>query len=166
MKTFILTLLFIYSPLMANTDLQNQRSQSINTVFNTLSKDTMHLVDEFYDPNVDFQDPVGKIKGSAAIKKYYENMYKNVQSIRFDFHKEVVTGDAHVVMWTMHVTAKNLNGGKSVAVEGNSHIVFGPNNKVIYHRDYFDMGEFLYEHIPVLGYAIKKIKALFEHKNL
>ena len=150
---------------MANTDLQERRSQSIQSIFNGLNKDTMHLVDEFYDPNVEFQDPVGKIRGAAGIRKYYENMYKNVSSIHFDFTKEVISGDTHVIFWTMHLTAKGLNGGEPIAVDGNSHIIFGGNeNKVVFHRDYFDMGEFIYERIPVLGYIIKKVKTQFEHK--
>ncbi|HGP4674712.1 TPA: nuclear transport factor 2 family protein, partial [Vibrio cholerae O1] len=30
--------------------------------------------------------------------------------------------------------------------------------KVTYHRDYFDMGEMLYEQLPVLGQVIRAIK--------
>jgi hypothetical protein len=29
---------------------------------------------------------------------------------------------------------------------------------VYYHRDYYDAGSMLYEHIPLMGYAIRKIK--------
>lgn len=164
MTSLLLTILLLSSPLMANTELQQQRSKMIYSIFNQLDKNKMHLVDEFYDTNVDFQDPVGKIKGSQAIRRYYENMYQNVTDIRFDFQKEIIQGDTHVVIWTMHLTAKNLNGGNPVAVDGNSHIVFNANNKVIFHRDYFDMGEFIYEHIPVVGFIVKKIKSIFEHK--
>ncbi len=165
MKTIFFSLLLLYTPLMANTDLQQQRSQRIESIFNGLNKDTMHLVGEFYDANVEFQDPVGKIKGAEGIRKYYENMYKNVSAINFVFTKEVIDQDTHVVFWTMHLIAKGLNSGKPVSVDGNSHITFGGNDgKAIYHRDYFDMGEFIYEHIPVLGFVVKKVKSQLEHK--
>ena len=55
---------------------------------------------------------------------------------------------------------KSLNAGKPIAVDGVSVIkVGGMQGKVIYHRDYFDMGAFIYEHIPLLGNVIKGIKA-------
>ena len=58
----------------------------------------------------------------------------------------------------MILSAPGLNNGEEVTLEGNSYIKFNENNLVIYHRDYFDMGEFIYEHIPVLGWTLKKIK--------
>jgi len=44
-----------------------------------------------------------------------------------------------------------------------SHLKFA-DGKVISHRDYFDLGEMLYEHIPLLGGVIKSIVG--EIKNL
>ena len=149
---------------MANTDLQKERSERIYKVFNELNANTMDILDNFYDENLVFIDPVGKLKGLEAMKAYYANMYQNVQEIRFDFTNEVVNGDTHVVIWVMYLKAEGLKGGDEVVLEGNSHIVFSEaSNKVIFHRDYFDMGAFIYEHIPILGTIIKKIRQRFEH---
>ena len=38
--------------------------EKIQYTFEKLSKDSLHVVDEFYDTNVEFHDPVGMIKGS------------------------------------------------------------------------------------------------------
>ena len=32
------------------------------------------------------------------------------------------------------------------------------DEKIIYHKDYYDLGEMVYEHIPLLGSIIKMIK--------
>jgi hypothetical protein len=32
------------------------------------------------------------------------------------------------------------------------------NGKIYYHRDYFDMGAMLYEHLPLLGRIIQRLK--------
>jgi hypothetical protein len=50
-----------------------------------------------------------------------------------------------------------LNKGKVVTIVGTSHIK-GENDKVIYHRDYLDLGAMLYEQLPVLGKFILWIK--------
>jgi hypothetical protein len=64
----------------------------------------------------------------------------------------------------MTLETSKLNGGKPFSVEGNSVIVFGgPEGKAIYHRDYFDMGEFVYERIPVLGALVRYIKEQMAH---
>jgi hypothetical protein len=141
----------------------NARSELIRKTFNELSKDHMEVIDGFYDEQVTFEDPLGRIEGRAGMHEYYGNMYKNVQKIRFDFTNEIVQGDSHVVVWSMHLWASGLNKGKEVIVVGNSLIQFGPSGKVLYHRDFFDMGAFVYEHIPLLRWAIRKIKHRLSH---
>ena len=55
-----------------------------------------------------------------------------------------------------------LNKGKEFVVQGVSEIHF-ENNLVTYHRDYFDMGEMVYERIPIFGWITKKIKNRLKH---
>lgn len=133
-------------------------------VFEHLDKDSMHLIDEFYDQNVEFIDPIGQMKGSKNIKRYYQELYKNVKTIRFDFSEFVENGDTIVGVWKMTLVTPKLNSGDPIVVDGNSVIKF-KNGKAIYHRDFFDMGEFIYENIPVLGFLVKKIKERFELKQ-
>lgn len=134
------------------------KPQLIEKVFNGLNSQTMHLVYEFYATDVKFEDPIGSHDGVESVKKYYENLYQNVESIRFDFSHHVCEADQCVSMWTMHLKAKKLNGGEPIAVIGNSFFKFNKEGKVAYHRDYFDMGEFIYERIPVLKNIINFIK--------
>ena len=131
----------------------------IEYFFNALNKENLAVVDQFYDEQAVLQDPIGKQVGVAQIKDYYRRMYQNVEQIKFDFHDSVQQDQKFVVMWTMTLKASSLNSGNPVKVEGNSHIVINPkNDKAIYHRDYFDMGEFIYEHIPVLGRLVNFVK--------
>jgi hypothetical protein len=57
----------------------------------------------------------------------------------------------------MKLKHPKLNGGQPVEVNGVSQICFS-GDRVIYHRDYFDLGEMLYENIPLLGVVIRNIK--------
>jgi ketosteroid isomerase-like protein len=131
---------------------------SVQDFFNGLNRDRMDLVDQFYAEDSLFEDPVVRIQGRQEIRKYYQHLYDNVKSIRFDFKSELVQGDERVALWTMRLEHPRLNGGKPVVVEGNSYFKFS-KGQAVYHRDYFDMGAFIYENVPVLGSVIGFIKS-------
>lgn len=137
----------------------SNRLLEIESLFNNFNSDTMHLADDFYDPDVVFRDPIVELKGRDSLKAYYVDMYENVTSIRFDFSGGIEKDEEVVVFWTMELRAKGLKGGEPVLLDGASHIKFGgESGKVIYHRDYFDMGAFVYENIPVLGSIVRYTK--------
>ncbi len=137
----------------------NPPAENIEKFFNAFNRDTMYLVEDFYDPQIKFYDPLVTIEGRDELRRYYEGMYEGVEWVRFHFKDEVSDGDQHVVFWTMVLKTKKMNGGKPISVEGNSHIRFGgADGKAVYHRDYFDVGEMVYEHVPVVGWLTGHVK--------
>ena len=70
-------------------------------------------------------------------------------------------GDRYHFSWDMHLKTPNLNSGEEFTVSGVSEIHFD-GELVRYHRDYFDMGEFIYERLPVLGRIVRLIKERLE----
>ncbi len=166
MKKLKILLAFLLLPLWGVSENFDKGEQKImlarekKTIdfFEKLSIDTIDLVDEFYDPNATFLDPLGEHQGAESIKKYYRTLYKNVISIHFVLDKQTIAKDTHILPWTMYLKANGLNGGEEIVVTGISKIIFSKKNQVIYHRDYFDMGEFVYERIPVLKSIIAFIK--------
>lgn len=142
-----------------------KRQERIETVFNELRADNLHILDEFYHPDIAFYDPIGDLKGLDNMKAYYAGMYENVKDIRFDFSDHVAQDDTFSSFWSMTFQAEGLNGGDPITIEGVSRIKFDQETDlVIYHRDYFDMGAMVYEHVPVVGAMIRYIKGKFEHK--
>lgn len=140
------------------------RSERIDFIYNSVNKETMHLLGEFYAEDVVFEDPLGRIEGLPALRAYYENMYKNVQEIRFEITDEVEQGDKHVICWTLRMKVKGLNKGEEVSCVGNSFLKFNEEGLVYYHRDYFDMGEFIYQHVPVVRFFTRQVNKRLEHK--
>lgn len=163
---FLMGLSVLSGAARASEGVPVQTALSVEEFFNRLTKDSMDLVDRFYAEDTHFLDPVVDLRGREAVRKYYENLYRNVETIRFDFSGTVQQGDEQVAFWTMVLRAKGLNGGREVQVVGNSHFRFDPVTRLaVYHRDYFDMGEFIYERLPVLGRLIRYIKARFSQTN-
>jgi limonene-1,2-epoxide hydrolase len=130
----------------------------VREIFNAMGRDTLHLCDEFYAQDVVFIDPFHRIEGRAALRDYYARMYENVQAIRFDFSGETCGEGEAVLYWTMTYRHPRIGGGKPVAVEGCSRLVFDEEGRVLLHRDYFDAGAMLYEHLPLLGRGIRFIR--------
>ena len=60
------------------------------------------------------------------------------------------------VIWTMTFSHDRLSSGESISVNGCSHLKFA--EKIYYHRDYLDMGQMLYEHLPLFGRIVQFIK--------
>jgi hypothetical protein len=150
-------LIIILVMMITGVALSNEQVSRADKTFNELRADNLGILDSFYSKDVSFLDPIGKHKGLDAVKAYYKNIYKNVKSIRFDFKETISEGNKHVLIWDMHLVAEGLNGGKETITHGNSVIKFNEENLVSYHRDYFDMGEFIYQHIPIISFLIKKI---------
>lgn len=109
-----------------------------------------------YREDVVFEDPFHHIEGLTNLHDYFDSLYQNVHSIQFEFHQHWLNSDDAMQTWTMHLCHPRLNRGKSVAVEGCSLLRF--DDRITYHRDYFDGGQLLYENVPILGSVIRKLK--------
>lgn len=121
-----------------------------------LDKTNLELLDKIYRDDIVFTDPLHRIEGLANLKNYFSYMYDNVQSIHFDYESQICTDNEASIQWLMTFRHKKLNNAKSIEVNGSSHLRF--DDKVYYHRDYFDAGQMLYEHIPLVRRLISFIK--------
>ena len=104
-----------------------------------------------------FTDPLHEVQGLAHLRSYFSELYANVSELRFDFHgfDQIGEGEGYL-RWVMSYRHPHLAGGRLIRVDGCSHLLW--SDKVYRHRDYFDAGALLYEHVPVLGRAIAWLK--------
>lgn len=126
--------------------------------FTGLNKHNLHRLAELYSDEAVFCDPLHEVHGLVNIERYFAQMYANVSALQFDFHAldQVGAGQGYL-RWTMSYRHPRLAGGELIAVEGCSHLLWR-DAKVYQHRDYFDAGALLYEHLPVLGGVIGWLK--------
>ncbi|KFA95994.1 MULTISPECIES: nuclear transport factor 2 family protein [Vibrio] len=131
--------------------------EMVSEVYQKLNKNNLHLLEQIYHKDVVFEDSAHRLEGWDQLSAYFDSLYTNVIKCDFDIRHHQQVEDSGFLTWTMQLQHPKLNGGEAVNVNGVSHIRFS-GDRVIYHRDYFDLGEMLYENIPLLGFVIKNIK--------
>lgn len=125
--------------------------------YDDLTLEKLPMLEKLYDDNVLLIDPVGTHRGLPLVDTYFRKLMANTSSCRFDIHQIMRNENTIFVSWTMVFVTPTFNKGEPVAVDGCSHLIVR-NEKIIQHRDYYDMGQMIYEKIPVLGFLVKTIK--------
>lgn len=127
-------------------------------VYSQLSKDHLSVLESLYHPEVIFEDPAHQVIGWDNLHAYFTRLFSTVRECRFVIRDSLTDGQTAYVQWEMIFSHPRLAGGRSRTVHGCSRLEI-QENQIIRHRDYFDMGEMLYEGVPVLGAAVRHIKA-------
>ncbi|SUI76327.1 nuclear transport factor 2 family protein [Shewanella morhuae] len=125
-------------------------------LYQALNKNNLHLLGQVYGDDIIFTDPMHQISGLESLTQYFAKLYENVQHIQFEI-KEVQQSDSQAsLFWQMQYRHPKLNRGHLISVDGMSQLKF--NDKIYFHRDYFDLGQMLYEQVPCVGGLIRLLK--------
>jgi len=112
---------------------------------------------ELYDAQAALIDPFGEHRGLFAIQRYFTHLLANVEHCRFVIDAPVCDGHRFALTWTMNWSHPSIAGGETLTLPGCSMVEVG-NDRVVLQRDYYDAGEMIYEHLPLLGWAVRSVK--------
>lgn len=132
--------------------------QKVRHLYLRFDKKMLGSLPDVYSEDIQFRDPLHALNGLQNLTDYFSGMMGQLLECRFEFHHSMEMperGEA-ILFWTMHYRHKKLASGKPLELTGNSHLLY--KDKVYYHRDYFDAGSMLYEHLPLMGFAIRQVK--------
>ena len=124
--------------------------------YKEFNQDSIAGLDSIYDQNAVFEDPIGKVEGLNDLKRHFSKMMSNVSYCRFEITDVVANDGQAFITWTMSFAHPKLNGHKKIMVNGVSEIKF--DERITYHRDYFDVGSMFYEQVPILKTIIQALK--------
>ncbi|TDR79125.1 nuclear transport factor 2 family protein [Photobacterium lutimaris] len=127
-------------------------------IYQNLDKQDLSVLQDIYHYDIVFEDPAHRIEGWSQLSHYFTRLFDAVEYCRFDISDHICQGDTAYVQWIMTFKHSKLQSGNERLVHGCSRLKFA-DGKVIRHRDYFDMGEMIYEGIPVLGSIVRHLKA-------
>jgi hypothetical protein len=128
--------------------------------FNQLEAGKMKLLTLMYTEDISFQDPMHEIHGLSELTRYFDRLYKNTLSCRFEWDSRLMLGNEAMLTWRMGLTHKHLNRGREFWLPGATHLRFRQGSDLVcMHRDYFDVSDLIYERIPAVGPAVRWIKS-------
>ena len=128
--------------------------ESMNSIQHDNAK---RMLANIYTEDIVFIDHIKSIQGLKNVTKYFEDLYQNVTSCHFTLTSHLQDNHHYSLEWVMHLQHKKISNNQKIELNGASFIEF-KDDKICYHRDYYDVGALIYERIPILGSVIRTVR--------
>jgi hypothetical protein len=135
-----------------------QRLDNFVSFYNSLSAQDLSVLAQLYHPEVRFIDPVHQIDGLDALQQYFGHAYDRLDSCTFAAHAMAGQQLQGFVSWQMQFSHQAIASGALIKVDGCTELHWHQDGRIIYHRDYYDLTQMVYQHVPVVAWLTGKIK--------
>lgn len=125
--------------------------------YNSLSHDGLDRLADIYTEDIVFVDPVHQISGREKLTSYFSHAYQRLSYCRFEPVSQTDTGQLSFISWTMTLSHPAIAKGKPLELHGCTELRWRDQH-IYYHRDFYDLTELVYQHLPVLGWATTLVK--------
>ncbi|MBP0596778.1 nuclear transport factor 2 family protein [Herbaspirillum sp. LeCh32-8] len=127
--------------------------------FETLTQDNAAQVAAIYAADARFKDPFNEVQGLEAIQHLFAHMFKQVKDPRFKITATVAQGEQVFLTWDFFFRMPPFSAGEQ-CIRGATHFHLAEDGRVLYHRDYWDAAEELYEKLPLVGLFMRGLKCV------
>lgn len=119
--------------------------EDIQKWFECLSEKSLAGISEIYSKDCFFKDPFNEIVGSDRLARLFSHMFNKLENPHFVFIDLIDKDEQFFLTWDF-IFKKS---GKEFRIHGSSHLKI-KDDKVFYHRDYWDVGEEILLKVPVV----------------
>lgn len=123
--------------------------------YETLTLQTVGELRTLVTPDVHFRDPFNDVQGVAGYERVLTKMFEDLDTPRFEIAHAVLDGSVGYLKWRFVFRVKR---GRERAIVGMSELHFDADGRVARHVDYWDAAAQVYEHLPVLGFILRRIR--------
>jgi len=117
------------------------------------------LARRVYADDVFFNDTLKEIRGVDALEPYLVESAEATVSCSADV-RDVSRHDGNCYLrWVMEIRFNRFRKGELTRSIGMSHLRIDADGRILLHQDYWDAAGGLFEHVPLVGYGIRAIKA-------
>lgn len=131
--------------------------QAFLDFYNSLSANGLDAIADYYAEQVQFIDPVHEINSRSALQHYLAHGYQRLNYARFTPVSGLCQGERGFLSWQMRFSHPAFAKGQEILVHGSTELAW-QDGRICYHRDYYDLTEMVYQHIPVLGWLTRQVK--------
>ncbi len=130
------------------------------TVFKDFKKGATEAnIRALYADEIYFNDTFIIIDNIDELVTHMVKTAAQVDVTKVDIH-EVIKGQSdYYLKWTMYMSFSVFGKQVDSVSMGMTQLRFNDEGKITLHQDYWDGAENFYEHLPVLGLLVKKVKA-------
>jgi len=131
----------------------------------TISPEVLPRLSELYASNVRFRDPLKDLRGFDDLRAYYAEFLELAEGGTFTIDRWIESEGEAALTWTMCLPPTEDDPKEDPerrCFGGMSHLILAPDGEAITaQRDYFDLGEAVYEQVSVLRWIHRRVKARF-----
>lgn len=113
---------------------------------------------EVYAEDVFFNDTLKTLHGVDAVAEYFAATAAALESGTVEFVDRLSADGNHYFRWVMTMRFERLGDGEPKMSVGMTHVRFDAAGRVVLHQDFWDSTGGLFEHVPVLGWALRRAK--------
>ena len=128
-------------------------------LFNAFTPDALRQsVRQTYAPEPFFNDTLKTVRERDALAAYLAESAEAVEQCTVEIDEWTPAKIGWYVRWRMTIRFKRFKRGVDTESIGVSHIVFDREGRVALHQDFWDSATGFYQHLPLLGGAIRWIR--------
>ncbi|TAG79135.1 MAG: nuclear transport factor 2 family protein [Burkholderiales bacterium] len=136
----------------------SNRLQRVATFYETLTEATLGELRALYAREAYFKDPFNEVRDVEAIHMIFTHMFVSLHDPRFVIQSQIEQADEAFLTWEFRFRIKRFKPETTQVIRGASHLRFDAEDRVCFHRDYWDAAEELYEKLPVVGALMRYLK--------
>ena len=114
--------------------------------YENLKEGALDEMDFFYDENVFFKDPFNEIEGRDKLIKLFGHMFETLEKPHFVILDTIENSGSAFLTWDFFLRIKR----REYKIHGSSYLKFNKENRIVYHRDYWDVGEEILLNVPFI----------------
>ncbi|MGB5390992.1 MAG: nuclear transport factor 2 family protein [Thermoanaerobaculia bacterium] len=146
-------------PLVEGSDEEHravERFQSLLSDFK--APDFSERILEVYAEEVFFNDTIKTLHRVEDLQEYLTATSEAIDKGTVDFLDVVADNGNYYFRWAMTIRFKRLARGEEKRSVGMTHVRFDAAGKVVLHQDFWDSVGGLFEHVPALGWVLRRAK--------
>jgi hypothetical protein len=118
---------------------------------------------ELYADRFYFSDTLVTTESRGTALAHLERMRSTTGSLEVTLLNRLDDGADVYLVWHMRATFAPVRSTVTSDTIGITHLRFDSDGRIVLHQDFWDASEGLYQHVPVLGSVIHRIRRSFDH---
>ena len=134
--------------------------ENFKSLFRNLNLESITTyAQQAYAKDLYFNDTIKEITQRDSLIEYLKHSIEPLESCYIEFYDDTFKVGEVYLRWKMTLRFKKFKKGTYHESIGMTHIRINEEGEIVFHQDYWDTATGVFEHLPILGGIVKKIKS-------